>query len=73
MIEETKILRPENDYHIIECGDNEKKVDCTKMVGMKLTLGIEKLPCLYLVNGTNIAEIPIEQLNVCGDLIKMLD
>jgi len=73
MIEDIKKLRPENEYHVIECKDEDKKIDCSKMVGMKLSLGIEKLPCLYLVNGTNIAEIPMDQLKTCGDLIKMLD
>lgn len=73
MIEDVKKLRPENEYHVVECKESDKKVDCGKMVGMKLSLGIDKLPCLYLVNGTNIAEIPIDQLKICGDLIKMLD
>ena len=73
MIEDVKKLRPENEYHVVECKESDKKVDCSKMVGMKLSLGIDKLPCLYLVNGTNIAEIPMDQLKICGDLIKMLD
>ena len=73
MIEDVKKLRPENEYHVVECKESDKKVDCGKMVGMKLSLGIDKLPCLYLVNGTNIAEIPMDQLKICGDLIKMLD
>jgi hypothetical protein len=73
MIEEVKKIRPENEYHVIECKDNEKKIDCGKLVGMKLSLGIEKLPCIYLVNGTNIVEIPLDQLNETNDLIKMLD
>jgi hypothetical protein len=73
MIEEVKKLRPENEYHVIECKNNNNKIDCSSMVGMKLSLTIDKLPCLYLVNGTNIAEIPIDQLKICGDLVKMLD
>jgi hypothetical protein len=73
MIEDVKKLRPENEYHIVECSDTDKKVDCGKMVGMKLSLAIDKLPCLYLVNDSNIAEIPMDQLKICGDLIKMLD
>ena len=73
MIEDIKKLRPENEYHIVECKSSDKKIDCGEMVGMKLSLGIEKLPCLYLVNGSNIAEIPMNQLKNCGDLIKMLD
>lgn len=73
MVEEVKKLRPENEYHVIECKEEGTKVDCGKMVGMKLSIGVEKLPSLYLVNGSNVAEIPMDRLKVCGDLIKMLD
>ena len=73
MIEDIKKIRPDYDYHVIECKEEGAKIDCSKMVGMKLSIGVEKLPSLYLVNGENIVEIPIDQLKVCGDLVKMLD
>ena len=73
MIEDIKKIRPENEYHIIECKEEGIKVDCTKMVKMQLSIGIDKLPSLYLVNGINIVEIPMEQLKVFGDLIQILD
>jgi hypothetical protein len=73
MIEEIKKLKPENEYHVIECKKESEKVDCGKLVGMKLSIGVEKLPSLYLVNGPNVVEIPIDQIKVCGDLVKMLD
>ena len=73
MIEDVKKLRPENDYHVIKCKSSDKTVDCSKMVHMDLSLGIDKLPCLYLVNDSNIVEIPMKQLKSCADLIKMLD
>jgi hypothetical protein len=73
MIEDIKKIRPENEYHVIECEGGGKKIDCSKMVGMKLSIGVEKLPSLYMVNGTNIVEIPLDKLKVCGDLVKMLD
>jgi hypothetical protein len=73
MIEEVKKLRPENEYHIIECKESGIKIDCAEMVKMQLSIGVDKLPSLYLVNGLNIVEIPMEQLKGHNDLIKMLD
>jgi hypothetical protein len=73
MIEDIKKIRPENEYHVIECEGEGKKIDCSKMIGMKLSIGVEKLPSLYLINGTNIVEIPLDKLKVCGDLVKLLD
>jgi hypothetical protein len=73
IIEEIKLSRPENEYHVVECEKEGKKVDCEKMIGMKLSINVEKLPSLYLVNGQNIVDLPLEKINVVDDLIKLMD
>ena len=73
MIEDIKKLRPENEYHVIECENEGKKIDCEKIIGSKLTISVDRLPSLYLINGNNIVDLPLDKLNTCGDLIKMLD
>lgn len=73
MFEELKELQPENEYHVIECEKENKKVDCEKMVGMKLSINVKKLPSLYLINGQNIVDLPLDSINVVGDLVKLLE
>jgi len=73
MIEDLKKLKPENNYHVIECEKDKKKIDCSKLVGMKLSINIEKLPTMYLVNGSNIVELPLDKINVSDDLMKILE
>jgi len=73
IIEDVKKIKPENEYHIIECDQTDKKIDCGKILEMKLSLEIKKLPCLFLINGKNIAEISIDKIINSNDLIKMLD
>lgn len=73
MIEEIKKLRPENEYHVVECEKEGKKIDCEKMIGVKLSINVEKLPSLYLVNGDNIVDLPLEKINVTNDLLKFID
>jgi len=73
MIEELKKLKPENNYHVIECEKDKKKIDCSKLVGMKLSINIDKLPTMYLVNGSNIVELPLDKINVSDDLVKILE
>ena len=73
MIEDLKKLKPENNYHVIECDKDKKKIDCSKLVGMKLSINIEKLPTMYLVNGSNIVELPLDKINVYDDLVKILE
>ena len=57
MIEDVKKLKPEINFHVIECDKDNKKIDCSKIVEMKLTISIKNLPTMYLVNGSNIIEI----------------
>lgn len=73
MIEDLKKLKPENDYHVIECEKDKKKIDCSKLVGMKLSINIDKLPTMYLVNGSNIVELQLDKINVSDDLVKILE
>lgn len=73
MFEELKGLKPENEYHVIECEKEGKKVDCEKMVKMKLSINVEKLPSLYLINGHNIVDLPLENIKVVEDLVKLID
>jgi hypothetical protein len=73
MIEDVKKLKPEINFHVIECDKDKKKIDCSKIVGMKLTISIKKLATMYLVNGTNIVELDLDKINVCEELVKMLE
>ena len=73
IIEDLKKLKPENNYHVIECEKDKKKIDCSKLVGMKLSINIEKLPTMYLLNGSNIVELPLDKINVSDDLVKILE
>lgn len=73
MIEDLKKIKPEHNYHVVECEKDKKKIDCSKMVNMKLSVTIKSLPTMYLVNGSNIVEIPLDKLNVCGDLVKLIE
>jgi hypothetical protein len=73
MFEEIKKLKPEHEYHIINCEEKETKIDCSNLIGIKLTLGIKKLPSIYLVNEANVVELPIKNINNINDLVKLLD
>ena len=73
LIEEIKAIRPENEYHVIECEKEGKKVDCEKMIGMKVSINVENLPSLYLLNGQNIVGLPLEKIDALNDLVKLLD
>jgi hypothetical protein len=73
MFEELKKLKPENEYHVIECDTKDMKVDCEKMIGMKLSISVKKRPSLYLINGQNIVDLPLENIKNINDLVKLLD
>lgn len=72
IIEEIKKQRPENNYHVIECNKEGKKIDCSKMIGVKLSINVEKLPSLYLIND-NIVDLPLERINSVDDLLKIIE
>jgi hypothetical protein len=73
MIEEVKKLRPEHEYHVIECEKVGKKIDCSPMIKSKLSIEVKSLPSMYIISESNVTEVPIEKISVSGDLIKMLD
>jgi hypothetical protein len=62
---------PENNYKIIKCKKSDKKMKCDKILGVNMTLKIPKLPTLFIINGSNIVEIPIDKFNE-PDLITNL-
>jgi hypothetical protein len=73
IIEEMKQLKPEINYHVVECDKNNHKIDCSKMVNMKLSINVNKLPALYFINGSNVIELSLEKINSKEELVKMMD
>jgi hypothetical protein len=63
LLNEVKEQVPENIYKIIKCKKSEKKIKCDKILGVNLTLKIPKLPTLFIINGSNIVEVPIDKFN----------
>ena len=63
LIEKIKQQSPENIYSIIKCDKKEKKFKCDKILGVNLTIKLTSLPMLYVINGINIVEIPIDKIN----------
>jgi len=72
IIEEAKGLKKQNKYHVIECEKPSKVINCDKILNKCVSIKVEKLPSLYLVNDDNIAELPIDKINDANDLIKMI-
>ena len=73
LLNDVKTQVPENIYKIIKCNKSEKKIKCDKILGVNLTLKIPTLPILFIINGSNIVEIPIDKFddsNVLKNLIK---
>jgi hypothetical protein len=74
IIEDIKKLRPENEYHIVQCDKIGKKIDCQSMIKMKLTISVDKLPSLYLIiSNTNIISMQIDTIKTAEDLNKLID
>ena len=63
LIDNLKLQFPENFYKIIKCNKDDKKIKCDKYLNINLTLKIISLPSLYIINGTNITEIPLNKIN----------
>lgn len=72
LINEVKKKNPENIYKIAKCNKSDKKIKCNKILGVGLTLKITSLPLLYIINGSNIIEIPIEKINDSESLSGLL-
>lgn len=63
---------PENIYKIILCSKTDDKIKCNEIIGMNLTLKITSLPMLYIINNTNITEIPIDKITDIVTLKSLL-
>ena len=73
LIEDVKKLRNQYNYHVIECDKVKKVINCDKILKRKISINVEKLPSLFLINGDNIVELPINKINETSDLIKLID
>ena len=70
LINNTKEKCPENIYKIVKCNKSDKKIKCDNM---NFDIKITKLPVLYIINGSNIIEIPIDKINNEEELIKLIN
>lgn len=73
LINQVKEKVPENIYKIVKCNKSDKKIKCDKILGTQLTLKISNLPVLYIINGSNIIEIPIDKINGVESLKSLLE
>ena len=73
IIENAKSNHKEHNYHVVECVENGKTIKCDKFLKRKLSLNVKSLPVLYIINNSNITEIPINTINSANDLIELLE
>ena len=69
LIENVKQKFPENKYKIVKCNKSDKKIKCEDI---GLNIKITKLPVLYIINESNITEIPIDKIEDEEGLTKLL-
>jgi len=69
---DTKEQLPENIYKIIKYNKSDKKIKCDKILGINLTLKIPKNHTLFIINGTNVVEIPMDKIENVESLKKLL-
>jgi len=60
LIDKIKDQYPENKYKVIQVEKTVKKIKCDEIIGCKITIKINSLPSLFIINDDNITEIPIE-------------
>lgn len=72
LINQVKEKNPENIYKILKCNKSDKKIKCDKILGVGLTLKITSLPLIYIINGSNIVEIPVDKINDAEALSSLL-
>ena len=72
LLNEVKEQVPENIYKIVKCNKSDKKIKCDKIFGVNLTLKIPTLPTLFIINGSNIIEIPIDKFNDINALKNLI-
>lgn len=72
MIEEVKNLNLENIYKVIECGSN-KKIKCNEILGKNISIKLDKVPSIFIINDDNIIEIPIEHVKNVKSLLNLIN
>lgn len=72
MIEEVKKIHPENIYKVFECKVGSK-VNCGKYNNKDLVLAVKKDPSLFLINGSNIIQLPTENMHDKKFLLDYLE
>jgi len=73
LINKVKVKYPENIYKIIKVNKKEKKEkkkNLDKILGINLTLKITILPTIYVINGTNIVELPLDKINNIEEVLE---
>ncbi len=73
LINQVKKQLPENIYKIVKCNKSEKKFKCNKILDINLTLKITELPMLFIINGTNIVEVPIDKFKDVNTLTNIIN
>lgn len=71
MIRKLEREHPEHIYKIVKCKKNDKKFKCDEE--LDITLKITKLPTLFVMDSSNITEIPLDNFNdvdVLKNIIK---
>ena len=71
MIEEVKTLYPENVYKVFECKVGSK-VNCGKYSNKDLILSAKNVPSMFLINDSNITQLPIENMQDNKILLEYL-
>lgn len=73
IISNVKLKYPYNIYKIIKLDSDVKKFKCDKLLNIDLTLKIKELPTIYVINGLNIIEMPMDLINSEQALIDILE
>ncbi len=60
------------EYKIVNCSKVGSHIKCDKIVNAKLSIKIEKLPSLYLIDNNNVISLPIENINSVVELEKFI-
>lgn len=72
IIEELRVLKPENIYKIIEC-DPGNKIKCDSILGKNIDIKVDQVPSLFIVNNNFLSEIPIEHVKKVNDLVNLIN
>lgn len=72
IIEDIKKIHPENIYKIIKCSKSKTKINLDEILEIDISIKINSLPSLYIINGDNIVEIPINKINDLESIKKII-